>query len=236
MGTVWSILSGLLLIPYFGVGIYTLRQRFRYHEEPGPYAEGTILLALAVWFYFEISLMRTSMRETPVSFIFAVLGLFVSATALYGPMAVSFASHLFVELISPEDKTNPYEPRYGPAEALERRGDYEGAIGEYMVIARLFPKDPKAPIRIADNYMKLNRPKQAAPWLEHGFKRLDSPDASLRVANRLCDIYDRLLGQQDKAAAVLEIYLQRFPDAEYVESVRNRLKRIAGGTACASNH
>ncbi|NTV80676.1 MAG: hypothetical protein HGA24_04550, partial [Candidatus Aminicenantes bacterium] len=52
----------------------------------------------------------------------------------------------------PGERSKTHEPQYAPAEALERDEDYDGALREYMVIARIFPKDPTALLRIVNRH------------------------------------------------------------------------------------
>jgi tetratricopeptide (TPR) repeat protein len=166
------------------------------------------------------------MGQMYVFYIFAVLGLIVSGAALYGAMAVSLLSQLLVEGIMPAERSKTREPRYAPAEALERDEDYDGAIQEYMVIARLFPRDPTALLRIADLYMKLMQPEDAANWFERALPHLDSAEESLEVTNRLSEIYQRHLERPADAARLLDAYLKRYPGAPYAPSVEERLRRL----------
>ena len=226
MGFGGGILSGLLLIPYFGWGIYTLRLRYRFHEDLAPALEGISLGVVALFYVCEVFLLKVSLGHMGVYLVFAILGLFVSGAALYGPMLISFLSRLLVDLIIPDERSKIHEPQYGLAEALERDGDYEAALGEYLVIARIFPKDAKVLVRVADNYAKLDRFEEAAQWFERAIKLLDLPEKSLAVTNRLCEIYSRQLDRPQDAVRVLEAYLDRFPEAEYAPAVRKRLERL----------
>ncbi len=222
-----SLLSVTLFSVYLGWGIYVLRQRLRHDAELSHTLEIATLAGLAVFYAVEISLLRSVMRDTPVLFFFAVLGMIVSSMALYGPMLISLLSHVLVESVMPSGDKDLHEPKYGPAEALERQGEYEAALKEYMIIARIFPKDATAALRIADNLMKLGRPEDAAPWFERGLSRLTSPQKSLMVANRLFDLYYRDLGREEAGIRVLEAFTLRFPNAEQTQYVRQRLESLA---------
>ena len=218
--------EALLLVPFFGWGIHTLRLRYRYHEDMSLYLEGATLAGLVVWYVFQFRLLNLWLSDAPVLYFFSALGLIVAGAALYGSMLASLIAQLAVDLVMPRDRDLGNEPRFGPAEALERAGDYEGAAEEYMVIARMFPKDSATAIRLADNLMKLDRPEDAAFWFEHGVSLLDAPDKSLRVVNRLADLYARRLEKPEEAKRILHAYLRKFPDAAYADSVRDRLRRI----------
>ncbi len=224
-------LSALLLIPYFAWGIYTLRVRYRYHEDLSIVTEAITLLAVAVFYAVETVLLHTSMKHSGPYFVFAVLGLTASGTALYGSTAISLASQLLVDVVAPAERSKTREPRYGPAEALEREGDYEGALREYMVLARIFPKEPQILMRIGDLYMTLSRCEEAAPWFERALDRLTVPEKSLQITNRLCEIYSRHLDRPQDSIRLLEAYIAKFPNEEYVESVTARLSRLRASNA-----
>jgi len=220
------IASGLVLIPYFAWGIYTLRLRFRYHEDVSPILEALTLLAVAIFFATEIFLFRSYMLENQVLYIFAMLGLVVSGVALYGHMGASLLSQLLVDTIAPGERSKTREPRFGPTEALEREGDYEGALREYLVIARIFPREANVHLRIAEVYMKLAKPEDAAAWFRRALGFIESSEKNLEVTNRLCEIYNRQLGNREEAGRLLEAYLKKYPDAEYAGAVRDRLERL----------
>ncbi len=221
--------SAAVLIPYFAWGIYTLRLRFRYHEELAPKTEALTLLAVGVFFCVEMALVRAYIgRQMPLYYTFAILGVVVSGVALYGPLVVSLVSLVLVDLVVPAERSKTHEPRYAPAEALERAADYEGALREYMVIARIFPRDPTALVRIGDMYTKLSQPAEAAQWFERALRYIDTPQKSLQVTNRVSEIYNRQLGRPLDAIRVMEAYLAKFPAAEYAESVRERMLRLKG--------
>jgi tetratricopeptide (TPR) repeat protein len=222
--------SGLVLIPYLAWGVYTLRLRFRYHEDISPLIEAVTLLAVAAFFAVEVVLLRTYMGKNQVLHIFAMLGLLVSGAALYGPMAVSLLSQVVVDTISPGDRSKTREPRFGPTEALEREGDYEGALREYLVIARVFPREAEVHLRIGEVYMRLSKPEEAAPWFRRALGYIESPEKSLEVTNRLCEIYNRQLGNREEVGRLLEAYLSKYPEAEYSGAVRERLNRLNAPT------
>lgn len=227
------ILSGLFLVPYFAWGIYTLRLRYRYHEEMRPAIEVSTLFVVALFLAIELVLLRVYVSEMPVFYIFAILGLFVSSSALYGPMVISLVSQLMVDAIMPGDRSKTREPQFGPAEALERMGDYEGALREYLVIARIFPKESAVFVRIGDMHAKLSHPEDAVQWFERALKSMSSPEKSLQIVNRTFSIYRRDLGKPGEGARVLEEFLARFPSGECADSVRERLSNIKESAATA---
>ena len=226
LGWVARIFSAVALIPYFGWGIHTLRLRLRYHEDITPPIEAATLLGVALFYAFELFLLRASVGYNHAYFFFAVLGLLASGAALYGPMAASLLSQVMVDAMMPGERSPVREPRFEPAEALERQDDYEGALREYLVMARIFPREPAVLLRIADCYVKLSQPNDAVSWFERALPCLTSPEESLRVTNRLCEIYNRQLDRPHEVNRLLAAYLERYPDAEYAGSIRDRLARL----------
>lgn len=234
MTLVSFFLSTLLLVPYFAWGIFTLRYRYRFHEELAPAVEMATLILVVIFFAVELNLLRTWMSGRPIQFIFVGLGLFVSGTALYGPMLVSLTSQLFVEMVMPAQTEDTGQPQFAPAEALEAMSDFEGAIQEYTVMARIYPNDPATSLRIADNLTKLDRYEESIDWFERALSRIDDPEKGLLVANRLAEIYLRRLERHEDAQRILKQYIERFPDADRTESVRARLARLAESPAPAA--
>ena len=220
------ILSLIGLIPYFGWGIYALRLHYRYHEDLKPVVAAITLVAVSLFYLLQTILLRVFLQDQPGYFLFALMGLFVSGAALYSNMAVSLLSQLLVDAIVPGDRSKTNEPRYGPGEALERLGDYDGAIDEYLIIARIFPKEPKPLLHVADNYVKLEKPGEAVRWFERALRLIKDPDDALQVVNRACSIYLRNLNQPMDAIRVLEDYLEKFSGSEFVSVVETRIERI----------
>lgn len=226
----------LFLVPYVGWGLYTLRLRYRYHEELPLGTEAITVGVILIFYLVELYLLKWSLAAVPVFMIFAMLGLFVSGAALYGPLGVSFFSRLLVDLVMPAERSKTREPRYAPAEALERDCDYGGALNEYLVIARVFPRDATVLTRIGELHMKLEQPEEAVRWFERALVCIDSAEKSLNVTNRICTIYTRQLQSPHDTQRLLAEYIDKFPDTPYAVSVRERLARLreSGQRPCES--
>jgi tetratricopeptide (TPR) repeat protein len=222
----WWILSGLLLIPYLVCGVWLLRLRFRDRIDIGRRYEALTAGALLLFFAFEVGILKAWLSPRPAQLILAAIGLFSSAIALYGHVAISLASRLVVDIVMPGPLDHSNEPQYGAAEGFEQQGDYQEAANEYRALARMFPKESKATLRVADNLMKLRQFDEAAEWFERGLALLSTPEQSLPITNRLFEIYHRALERPEEARAVLDNFLKRFPNSEYAGSVRKRLHRL----------
>ena len=214
------------MIPFLAWGIYTLRVRFQFHEDFAPKVEAITLVFITVFLTVEFVLLRTWMANSPVLYLFSIVGLIVSSAALYGAMLVSLASHLLVDLVSQAEPDDSDTPHYGPAESIEQTGDHEGALQEYLVIARIYPKDASAMLRVASSLAKLSRYSEATEFFEKALALLRDEERALRITNRLSDIYHRQLNRSDDAVRVLENYLARYPDSTRLEAVQKRLARI----------
>ena len=222
------------MLPFFVWGVYTLRVRFRYHDDFAPMVEVLTLLGVTVFLGVETVMLRTWMTNTPVLYLFTILGLLVSSAALYGSMMVSVASHIMVNMVLPGEPRDPSSPHFAPAEALERIGDYDSALQEYMVMARIFPKDGSTATRIANCLIRLDRLAEASKAFERALTLIEDEEPSLRVTNRLVEIYERKMDRPDDAARVLQLYIENFPHAERIQSVRERLGRLRQSMSHAS--
>jgi tetratricopeptide (TPR) repeat protein len=226
MATLSLALSLILLAIYLAWGVYTLRLRFVKHEELSFTTEAVTVALVLVFYVVELSLHRVYMQDSTLLYLGTGLALVVSGAALYGPMVVSLIARVFVDALHPVDAGEVQAPHYGPAEALERVGKYEGAVGEYRVIARIFPKDPEPLLRAAECWIELRELENATADFERAMRLLDDPERVQVVANRVADIYARDLDQPDRAEKVLTDFLTRFPDAEHRAGIERRLERL----------
>jgi tetratricopeptide (TPR) repeat protein len=126
----------------------------------------------------------------------------------------------------PKGQKRVQGPEYGPSEGLERNGLFEDAAQSYIAVARAFPKEATPALRAADNFMKIGDTEQAAEWFDKGLANITNAKQATPVAFRLFEIYSRMLHDDDSARAVLETFLERFPNAEQKASVEKRLNRL----------
>jgi len=220
------VLVQLLLVPYVGWGCYLLVQRYRYHEEPPLIVEAVTIPLVLGFLMLEIFFLRAWLQASLVNYIFALLGLLVSFAALYGPVTISLISRLVVDFYVPEYNQSAATPRWGPVEALEEQGDFEDALQECYVIARIFPRDPNVHLHIADNHLRLQQPEEAAQSLQRALRHVNAPEENLYVLNQLCEVYQGRLNRPEAARQALAEYVQRFPTSEDVGSVQERIQAL----------
>lgn len=221
-----TLLAIALFIPFMAWGIYLLRLKIVLHEEIPPLVEGATLGALFLFYILEFFLMGSWAHETAILQLFTSLGLAVAGAALYGPMLVSLTAHVLVDTVLPVDKVDPSKPRLGPAEALERQGDHQGALHEYLVLVRIYPKNVSVTLRVAEAYMNLDRPPDAVTWFERALQFLSAEEASLQITNRLAQLYANQLDSPQDAARILQAHLEKFPDTEYIQSLQRRISHL----------
>jgi tetratricopeptide (TPR) repeat protein len=217
----FSAYTTMFLFVVFGT--WTLHKRFQKHEEWSLRSQSFVLLGVALFYLLEIPTLRFMMHESIVQFIFTLLGLLVAGLALYGHIAVSLISRLMVEFLIPDNPAAAATPRLGPAEALERQGDWEGALQEYYILARIYPRNAMLCVRSANNLLHLNRSEEAVPWFERAIKYTDKPEDTLALVRRLCDTLETL-HQPDKARAALQNFAERFAGHETARQVADELQ------------
>ena len=224
-------MAGLLWIPFVGWGVYVLRLQYKFHEELRPTTKWVTAVAVLLFVAVELSTAQVQMRHSPGLFMLTMLALLASTTALYGHLFVSMASQLLVDMIHPDQDVAIDQPDYAAAEALEQVGDYEGALSEYLVMARIFPGETDCVLKVAEAFLKVDKSDQAVIYFEKALARTGQDESAFRVTNRLSGVYQRNLDQPDEAKEVLHRFIERFPHSSYVESAERRLRMMEPSAA-----
>lgn len=225
VGNYMVILLLASLVPYFCWGVYAMHARFLRHHDWPVHIEAATLAAIAVFYAFAFPLLRQYLADTPAAMLFAMLGLFASGAALYGHMAISLTAKLVVDAVTHGGEAAE-GPRLGPAEALERVQDYEGAIAEYLILARMYPNDVPVKLRMAECLLKLQRAEDAGYWLDRAIEKSDTQAMRSTVVTRLADVAVRELRDVDRARRALAAYLGVYPDAPDREAIATRLASL----------
>lgn len=220
-----TIIAILPLLPFFGWGIIGLVRRYRYHEDSGVVNEIFTLSGLVLFYALEMNVLR-SMLDEIAWYIFSILGLFVAGAALYGHVLVAFLSRMIIDVVSYDGTEDRDRPRFGPVEALERQGDYEGALQEYLVMARVYPHEAGVYARMAQCQLQLEDPEGAVQALRHGLRRVKVADRAFILTNRMVEILDRHLELPDEALQSLEQFVEHFPNAEEVAMAQARMETV----------
>ncbi len=216
----------LLLVPFMAFGVYALRRRFLNHDEWGLAWQSAVLVYVLLVNAFEVRAISEELADTPVYMIFASLGMLAASMALYGHIGVSFLSKLMVDVFLPGGEQASSQPRFGPAEALERLGDHQGALNEYYVLARIFPGRPEIMARIGGALDALQSYEDAAQWFRRALDAQDRPHEAAALLWRLVDLLENRQHHTDLAAQACDGFLARFPDSPDTEPVRARWQRL----------
>lgn len=229
-----NLVTPILLIPFFGWGLFSLHWKYRRREDWPLWVDALTVAALAVFYAVEIDELRLWLQHQRITYIFSVLGLFVAGLALYGHTVVSLLSRLIVEVIAPGEEDSHDRPRFGPAEILERQGDWEGALQEYLILLRIFPRNPVINQRAADCCMQLKRPEEALKWLERAVRDHPPDEKILPILSRICEIYDRVLRRPDEARKVLDRFLLEHPAFHHADEIQARRHQIGAAMSVKS--
>lgn len=225
---VLSQLVGIaLLFPFFGWAIFLLRRRFQYYEENSMALEVLTAGALAVFLWIEAAVLKHTLSGQTIIYLAALLGLCVSTFALYAHVLISLASRIVVDMVSPRGENAAYQPRFGPVDALERNEDYEGALQEYLVLARIYPRNYEVLSRTGRVEEILGNHQEAVTWYLRARKRATRAEEALAAANRLCVLYDTHLEQPEEADRHLAQFIKDYPDSLDRDIVVERLERRA---------
>lgn len=225
---VLSQLVGIaLLFPFFGWAIFLLRRRFQYYEENSMALEVLTAGALAVFLWIEAAVLKSALSDQIMLYLAALLGLCVSAFALYAHVLISLASRIVVDMVAPRGENAAYQPRFGPVDALERNEDYEGALQEYLVLARIYPRNYEVLSRTGRVQEILGENEEAVAWYLRARKRASRAEEALAAVNRLCVLYDTHLSQPEEADRLLAQFIKDYPDSLDHAIVVERLERRA---------
>jgi len=235
MAIVAFAISVLLMLPFFGWGVHLLRQRYLLHREILMRVEVYSLLGVLAFQMIQLTLIRVWMGEVGAFYAFTALSLAAASTALYGPTLISVVSQEIVNLMHPPHENRNDEPNFNLAEGLESRGDLEGALREYMVTARIFPKDSETAFRVGHVLIELQRHEDAAHSFERGLHQSADPERALLATNRLSDLYKERLARPDDAARTLQAYLDRYGDSPRAELVSRKLARLRSAASPSGN-
>jgi tetratricopeptide (TPR) repeat protein len=216
----------LLLIPFMALGIYALRRRFVNHDDWGLARQSAFLIVALLIAALEMHTLRAELLDNPVYLIFASLGMLAATMALYGHIAVSFLSKLMVDVFFPGGDRAANQPRFGPAEAMERMGDYQGALNEYHVLARIFPGRPEILARIGSAQDALRSYEEAAHWFQRALDGEKDSHAATALLWRVVDLLENRQQLPNLAAQACEEFLERFPDCADALLVRARMQLL----------
>lgn len=220
-----DIVSILLLGFLFFWGVFLLYQKWIKNYDYPFWLDLLSLIIMFVILGIELLQFRDWLRNYPLLYILSALGLFIAASALYSQSFISLITLIFLSIIHPGEESAPDVPRFGPAEILERQNDWEGALNEYFVLARIYPHHPSVHLRIANAYTKMKQPEEALHWLKKSLQYLKKEEDTYLIIARYCDIAHDI-GDIPSATEMMDYFLNQYPESMHSRSILERKKRI----------
>ncbi|HOK89976.1 MAG TPA: hypothetical protein PK379_08110 [Candidatus Hydrogenedentes bacterium] len=207
----WAVVASIDLLILFGVGVYFLLKRFHRREDIPPFQEVAILGLALVLVVLETRFLREALDRFPVYYVFSATGVLVTVSALYGHMVVSLLSRFLVEWVTSGTVDDLDRPLFGAAEACMRRGDYPGAVREYLVLARLHPRDPSVFMRLGEALSLVDDHRRAVTAFLRCAQMESNGDRALHALRRAMDHASRdLPEEQRQLRATLALARDRF--------------------------
>ncbi len=162
------------------------------------------------------------------------LALVVFGMGLGAGVAMFFISNGIAEgsaravsaFVHPTGASTPYEEVFSAHDALEAKGDVQGAIEAYESTLRTQPDNPRALRQAAELYVRANNAPRAAE-LFGVLRRASTAGADeLYATQRLADLYLGSLGDDGKALVELRRIVERFPGTPESEGARIAIRRL----------
>lgn len=117
------------------------------------------------------------------------------------------------------------EPSFDKAEALERRGDLEGALREYLRAVEARPKGWQARARLAELLLRTGQRQKGEAELRRASDLAKEPHARAPLVFRLSDLR-RDAGDLEAARRILKMFLAQEPPEPYHAHAVERLSRL----------
>jgi hypothetical protein len=225
----WAAAASIDLLVLFGVGVYFLLRRFHRREDIASVQEAAALGIALVLAALEIRFLREALERFPVYYVFSAIGVLITISALYGHMVVSLLSRFLVEWVTSGTSDGLDRPLFGAAEACMRRGDYEGAVREYLVLARLHPRDPAVFMRLGEALSLTNDHRRAVPAFLRCAQLESNGNRALHALRRALDQFSSDPAQDKlQFLSALDHVRNRFPEdnplAARIEAMRLQLE------------
>jgi len=137
-------------------------------------------------------------------------------------MARAIAAFLF-----PSGDSGPYEATFSAHDALEARGDVEGAIAAYEETLRSEPQNVRALRQAAELHVRSGRHVRAAELLQ-GIRRVPSAGRAdeLYATQRLAGLYLDSLGDDGRGLVELRRLVERFPGTREAKGAQEAIRRL----------
>ena len=141
---------------------------------------------------------------------------------------LSTGERFATQVYAPSGGTNPYTPTFSHIDALEIRGDLDGAAAAWKESCAEYPGNALAWVKAGDFHLRSRQDPAAA--LQHYRHVRDMPEANpqlIRYASqKLVDIYLGPLADEGRAMVELRRLIDRFPGTHESDEARAALARL----------
>jgi tetratricopeptide (TPR) repeat protein len=151
------------------------------------------------------------------------------ASAYFGPLfLMHWVGRAGSTLYSPSGSSTPHKKEYSLAESYAVRGEYELAISTFMSAIAEGPSDPTPYLRIARlKRDQLDDAEGAAEWFKKALSESTMNGGVLLLTRKeLVELYEKHMGQPEKAAPLLARIIDEHADGPDGEWALDALKRI----------
>ena len=171
-----------------------------------------------------LAILLNEFKGDPRTLLLILLGTVGLMAVLYAPFVSNVIGTFFTDFIYP---TGGGETKsYDIAEKLTIDGRYAEAVAEYERAIEEDPEDATPRIMMADTYCKAGQYELAAQALDETLE-LDLPaEQWCHVVNRLADIYAQNTREPEKAVAVLNRIVNKYPESAFARYARERIARL----------
>lgn len=158
----------------------------------------------------------------PALIIVGILGGLVQRTA------IKVAGKAALGVVAPSGDTTAYIPTFSHIEALEIRGDLDGAAKAWAEACAEHPRNALVHVKAADFHLRLR--KEPVPALALYRTARDIPQASRELVryaqSKIVDLHLGPLDDQGRALVELRRLIEAFPGTREAEEARTVLARL----------
>ena len=161
-----------------------------------------------------------------------ILLLFLLAAALIGGLLQGLMVYAGGEvasfIVAPTGGTTPYTPTFSHIEALEIRGDLDGAEREWSASCAEHPENALVWVKAADFHLRLRKDPLAARSRYQHVRDLPRahPDLVRYASQKLVDLHLGPLADEGRALVEMRRLIDRFPGTREAEEARAVLARL----------
>lgn len=184
----------------------------------------------AVGFIFTVLLQGKG--YIPLNPIVTILGVVVAfyIGKLIARTALNSAARVASGIYTPDGASTAYTPSFSHIEALEIRGDLDGAAEAWALAVHEQPESALTNVRAADFHLRARKDPRAAVELYLRARTLGSGNEDLRryVQQKLVDLHLGPLADEGRALVELRRLIDGFPGTREADAARAALAELKG--------